>query len=199
MKQVNFLLVFAIIALVISLVNVIITINKVKTLTGYASFGTANLTVESLASINFTANTVNWGSGIVDTGQTNASLMTNGTVARGNWTAVTNGLVVRNIGNVNVTLSIKSSKTAATFLGGANPTFQWNFTNTIGNTSACDNITDLGLWYDVNTTNPGTGVCCNLSSIHDKNNLRIDIKLEVPYNSLTGDLGAIITATAAAG
>ena len=49
-------------------------------------------------SINFTNSSLNWGSGRVDGGQTEAYLDSySGTVTNGNWTAVNGGLVIENI------------------------------------------------------------------------------------------------------
>ena len=44
----------------------------------------------------------------------------------GNWTPVTQGFVVVNEGNTNVTLDLKTGKTVAGFLGGTNPIYQYN-------------------------------------------------------------------------
>jgi len=52
------------------------------------------------------------------------------------------------------------------------------------------------LWYAVNTTDPGTRVCGNLTFYNSSNSMRIDLKLGVPYDSQTGALSDIITATA---
>src|SRR3989338_9071791 len=129
MKRANFLFIFAIIIVSVALLNLIVTVNKIK-LTVYATgTGTANLSVGNWTAVNFTTNIVNWGSGAVQAGQLNATLNTLGEVANGNWTNITSGLILENIGNVNATLDIKTGKTAATFLGGTSPQYLLNFTN----------------------------------------------------------------------
>ena len=86
-------------------------------LTGYGVSDTAtiNLTVESSLAINFTTDIINWGSGRVTGGNTNATLNTAAgasNVTNGNWTGNTAGLVVTNIGNSITNLSIKAGKNA---------------------------------------------------------------------------------------
>src|SRR3989344_4033160 len=102
-------LVLAVAVVVISLFSVGLLYfsigNLVNVLSGRAT-GEANLTVETAATINFTRNALNWQSGRVNSGQTLAYLDTAaGTVVIGNWTAVTQGLRIENIGNLNVTLN----------------------------------------------------------------------------------------------
>lgn len=157
--------------------------------------GYANLTVESSASINFTTDTINWGSGLVDVGETNATLDTAaGTVLRGNWTAVSQGLVIENIGNVNVSLDLAAAKTAAEFLGGSDPAYQWNFTEAEAG-SCLSTVTDVVYGY-YNDTNASTTVCNNFPFVTGNDSIRVDILIRVPYDSLTGALSDTLTATA---
>ena len=74
------------------------------TLTGNATdAGTVNITIVSTAAINFTNQNVNFGAGAVDNLELIANLYTNNnSVSDGNWTSVPSGLVLRNIGNINV-------------------------------------------------------------------------------------------------
>src|SRR3989338_3788927 len=196
MKRNDFIFIFAVVVIALALANIAFTINRIN-ITGHATgAGTANLTVGNWTAVNFTTDIVNWGSGVVQAGQLNATLNTLGEVANGNWTNITNGLVLENIGSVNVTLDIKTGKTAATFLGGTSPQYLLNFTN--NKTGSCYNQTNvaLGFWYAVNTTDPGTRVCNNFTFYNSSDAMRIDIKIAVPYDSLTGALSDIITATA---
>ncbi|MBI2124370.1 hypothetical protein HYT92_01125 [Candidatus Pacearchaeota archaeon] len=196
MKRNDFLFIFAVVVIFLALANIAIMLNKIN-ITGHATgTGTANLTVGNWTAVNFTTSIVNWGSGVVQAGQLNATLDTLGQVANGNWTNVTSGLILENIGNVNVTIDIKTGKTAATFLGGTAPQYLLNFTN--NETGSCYNQTNvaLGSWTAVNTTDPGTRVCNNFTFYNSSDAMRIDIKIAVPYDSLTGALSDIITATA---
>ncbi len=208
MKLTDLLMVVAIVAVAFATINLIITINKIgdiKILTGFATdTGTANLTIESLASINFTTDNIDWGSGIVDTGETLAYLDTkSNSVTHGNWTATGTGLILENIGNINVSLDIKAGKTAATFLGGTSPGYKWRFEDSL-EAGSCLNSTGgtdalpLDAFYDVNTTSPGTRVCEIFQFADGTDSLKIHLNLSVPYNAIIGARGDIITATATA-
>lgn len=213
MKSENLLLAVAIIALVVSGFGTLFTsvsIQNFKTnwITGFpTATGTANLSVESAAIINFTVYEINWSSGRVNTGAPNATLDTSaGTVTGGNWTANSRGLILVNQGNTNVSLQLASGKSATTFIGGANPVYQWNVSGQFGNQSACLNATngttsDAGV--HVYNMSVFTGVStaaflvCDKFQYHPQNNtVRIDIRLQVPSNSLTGSLSDTLTATA---
>ena len=205
------LLIVAIITLVASVavagfVYSSINVFKDTWLTGFASSstGTVNLTVESSASINFTTNNINFGSGRVDQGAQNATLITtgSGSVLNGNWTVVSHGFVLENIGNVNVSLNLTTGKTATTFIGGTSPLYQLNVTanGTAAASATCSNGTgsadpNLGVWRDALGATPLT-LCTVFSFIDGADKLRIDLKLAIPSDSLTGALGDVITVAA---
>ncbi len=202
MKSENFLLAFAITAAVVSLVVFGYSYSNlgdlVLKISGYATgTGTANLTVETQAAVNFTTNIVNFGSGRVSEGFTSASLITvgSGTVSGGNWTAAS-GLILENIGNTNVSLNITVGKNASNFIGGTNPVYEINVSNV--ETGSCTNATfALGIFYNANTSN--NILNCNVFRFDSAaDSLRIDFNLTIPENSLKGSLGDIITATATA-
>ena len=189
------LLIFAVILFVVSGAWLLVSYSQT---TGFAtSTGTANLSVESSASVNFTTNNINWASGKVNIGSTNATLDTSaGTVSGGNWTVVSQGLVLENIGNTNATLDIKTGKTAATFLGGTSPSYKYNVSNVEANSCVNASAFDIGAWYVVNTSGDGTRVCDVFGFANGADTIRIDLQLVVPSDSKTGALGDIITATA---
>jgi hypothetical protein len=215
------LLVLAIAAVLVSAVGAGVTYNnlgmqKETLLTGFATTtdnATVNITILSSIAINFTTDSINFGAGRHDIGATNATLVTIPTVNNtgGNWTNVTSGFVLENIGNLNVSIYLMTGKSAATFLGGTGPEYQYNVTpiNDAGSSLAaygtsCMNVSTLSLWRDVNNTQlgsnrdqEGTYVCRNFS-YQDTNTdtLRIDLRLVVPSDSFTGSLGDIMTASA---
>ncbi len=196
----NFLFYFMIILLILAVIILIINLNKVFNITGRAT-GTANLTVESVAQLNFTTNNINWGSGKVTEGQTNATLNTAGgasNVTNGNWTGNTAGLVLQNTGNNNVSLNISAGTDSAGLLGGTSPLYQYNFTNIesgscLNSTGGTDAL-NLGTFVSANTTN--VNVCGKFRYADGSDSLRIDLKLVIPSDSRTGAIGDIITATA---
>jgi hypothetical protein len=209
MKSENTLLALAIAAVLVAAVGAGFTYSSIASyketwFTGFVtSTGTANLTVITSAAINFTTNNINWGAGRVNLGATNATLITIPQInnSGGNWTNVTSGFVIENIGNVNVTLWLKTGKTAATFIGGTNPQYQFNVTNIEAKSCTNRSAFNLNVFYDVNTTDTGVGaegtwVCSNFSYVDSLDEVRIDLKVVVPSDSLTGALGDIMTASA---
>ena len=197
----------AIIAVALAAFNLIITMDKVGELTGYASDDEGNATLEIVESIDirFDVNLIEWGSGYVNTTLgTNATLDTLGNNAR--WVnqsgyPVTQGLVLENVGNVNASIDLSSSDNAATFIGGfvTPPEFQWNITN--NETGSCEGgvlIAD-NVWADVSTS-PVT-VCNKLLAGplvgYDQNSLLIDLRILIPSDAGLGTRTATITAQGA--
>lgn len=199
MKPVNLLFVFAIIAVCIAFLNVIITLNKVKTITGFAT-GTANLSVESLVSINFSENVIDFGSGLVDIGALNATLQSDsGSTSNGNWSFSADNLTLENIGNINCTIALQAGAAASSFIGGlaaGGPNYKWNISD-IETSSCAQNGTPLGNYTEVNSSQ-SSEVCSPLKFVDSNDTMRIDIRLVVPYDSKKGALGDTITATGTA-
>ncbi len=171
-----------------------------STISGYASStGEANLTVETTVIINFTTARINWGSGRVNSGASSATLNTEATnnVTNGNWTLQNaGGLRVENIGNVNVTLNLSGTKTAASMIGGTSPSYTWSFTEP--ETNSCLNSTGSSqtLPDQVPVYTTTTNVCGRFRFTDSNDSLRIDFYLTVPSDSFIGALGDTITATA---
>lgn len=178
--------------------------------TGYA-FSTANatinLTVGTLLSLNFTNRSILWGTGYVNDGQSQANLTTRANVASvssvgGSW-AITaangaNGFVLENIGNVNATIHLRTTKNSTQLLGGTSPVYQFNVSvvesgsclNTTHGTTAggIGGLTTLAVFQDVNTSSPGTPICGVFRYTDSADTLRVDVHLQVPYDSLQGNL-----------
>jgi len=198
--------VFAVFVFIISLFSVGVFYLSARalfsTISGHAtSVGEANLTVESAVIINFTTAQINWGSGRVNSGSPSAGLNTFelNNVTDGNWTLQNaGGLRLQNLGNVNVTLNLSGTKTAAQLIGGTSPTYQWNITNV--ESSSCLNSTGgtdalaINLFYNVNTTT--ALICPRFQFVDSADTIRIDFNLTIPSDSFTGALGDTITAIA---
>lgn len=208
MKFEKLFLALAIIAVTISVVSVGVVYFSIDSLvsqfSGYAtSTGDANLTVESLAVINFTTSAIDWGSGRVNSGASSAQLTTFPTnnVTNGNWTLTTaGGLRIENLGNVNVSLNLTAGKSAASFFGGTSPGYQWNVSNVESNSclnsSGSGSDTGLNVFSDTSTT---TTLFCSTFQFKDSaDTIRIDLNLTIPSDSQTGALSDTITATAIA-
>lgn len=198
----NLLAIFAIIAVIVAGVNFSITLMKYSELsnllTGLASEpGYVNLTVSTQVAINFTTDTIDWGSGVINTGENNASLLTRGTnteVLRGNWSEEgVEGLVLENIGNNNVSLNFSSGTDAEGLFGGTEKAYQWNVSEI--ESGACTSTGPaLDEWHDVSTSS--TEFCNPFPFDDSKDELWVNIKLVVPYDGNTGELSDTITAEA---
>ena len=188
--QINRILTYiSVLVILLSFINLGLVING-------NAVGTLNITIYDYVNINFTTNLVNFGNGAIDSGKSNASIDTLGNVVNGNWTPINNGFILENMGNVNVSLDLKSEKTAVQFLGGTSPLYQYNFTDKAGETGSCLNETFLkGTWINVNTTSSGDRLCNPLRFENSNDTIRIDIKLVIPSDSLTGNLTDTFTAT----
>lgn len=157
--------------------------------------GNASLTITSLLSINMSTGNISWGSGSVNNGQTAAVLDTSGAgyVSLGSWTPVGQGFIIENIGNVDINLSAKNTKSAATFLGGTNPAY--NHTLTLLEASSCGTNQTIG--NNSNVPNGVEVICGNFSWVDTKDIFEINLNLTVPYDSIQGYAQDIWNFTAA--
>jgi hypothetical protein len=184
---------FAITLFIASLAVFFINVDEFVKITGKATgTGITNLTIESSTSINFTISNISFGSGSVNLGSRNATIDTLGNVINGNWTPVIGGFKLENIGNTEVTLYLRSSKTASEFLGGTSPAYQYNVTDY--DAGSCINGTgfNLGLWRDVNTTGEGDLVCNTFGTV--ANSIKIDLRLVIPSDARIGSQSDVFTA-----
>jgi hypothetical protein len=200
----NFLFYFASALLVISVCVFVFNIYRFAVFTGYATVGWINISIGSYASINFTADIINFSSGVVDGGKSDASLNTSvGTVINGNWTPVATGLVLQNIGNVNISVDMTSAAGNATnFIGGSSaipPLYMINISNN-GSSSkgACalaGNGVTLGTFIHMNASRR---ICDQMLFYTTNNTIRIDVFLRIPQDSYRGKLNDSLSVTATA-
>ena len=169
MESKNTIAVFAIIIMVMALVNLSVTYIKIndfrKEVSGFAASEIAyvNITILQTASINITNRTLDWAEGAVDEGNSNATLYTNGTanatVDRGNWSTVNKtGMIIENIGGVNASLAIESSA-ANDFIGGSVPQFRWKISDK--DPGACTANSTYGVFTEVNESGDEIQVVCS--------------------------------------
>ncbi|MEM4711261.1 MAG: hypothetical protein QXL18_04925, partial [Candidatus Woesearchaeota archaeon] len=196
----------------ISLLGTIISINKINAVeklrvtTGYAlsDEGVALINISSSTSIKFAVNTIDWGTGIVNTsgGYINCTMNTEGSNSLGcsGFNTVTQGFVLENDGNTMVGVQLYSNASAAQFIGGGetgnNPLFMYKVSNNESN--SCISGLNPTSYNDVNTTPLGTTICSSNSFNFTDNSdsLRIDILINIPYNAPSGEKSATFTATA---
>ncbi|MBW3003357.1 hypothetical protein KY337_02250 [Candidatus Woesearchaeota archaeon] len=185
------------VAIVVSLVGIFTAESGTLTvLTGRGTTETSNVTftTESETNIKVDGN-ITFGSGRVDLGQTFAILDSgDGSTTNGNWSFSAHNISITNEGTVNVSVSVQSDKTPATFIGGGtNPEFAWKAIEAEAN--AC--VGDLNDTYtDHNFTTSATTFCTNLASVGTANQLDMPVRLTVPEDATTGDKNAQLTFTA---
>jgi len=199
MKSIGVLFIVAILTVAASLANMVVTFDKVGTVTGFSGTdtGTVNLSVTSIVDINFTTKIVNWGSGRVNTGKTVAYLDSyTPAVTDGNWTnfGSPTALVLENIGSINCTLNFTAGKTAAQFIGGTSPVYQWMFN--VSESGSCIGGTTKDVFAATTTNTLPTIICDTFRFETGNDEIKVYFNLTVPEDSLKGDLGDIITATA---
>ena len=165
-------------------------------LTGFVVTDTAivNVTITPTAAINFTSDFINFGAGSVDLGAASATLDSGLTAASGGtWSYSAQHFVLENIGNANVSLKLKSGKTAAQFLGGTSPTYKYKITSKEG-TSCTGSYASS--WTEVSTTGSGDTICDIFKYPSANDEITIDVQLVVPSDSDSGTGGFTDTFTA---
>lgn len=159
--------------------------------------GTAIVSVTALTEVNFTAGSMDWGAGRVNSGESSATLYSDiGTVTGGSWTPNSGELILENIGSDNVILHIYSDKDADALVGGTASinSFQWKMAEI--ESGSCVNITDTS-WTNVNTTSPGTRLCDIFYAADASDSIKIDFTIVIPSDTtVSGAQSATITATA---
>ena len=189
-----FIFIVAVVSLSVNYYNV----SRSGGLTGFSvDTGVVNISVNAVVAINFTTDSINWGSGSVNQGANSATLISTGTVTGGSWSPVSQGFIVENIGNTNVTLDLAAGKTAAQFIGGTSPEYQWNISNYESGSclAAVNSSLPLNEFYDVNVSSPGTRICDIFRFSDASDTIRIDLRLVVPSDSYTGALSDTLTLT----
>jgi hypothetical protein len=210
METDNLLVFVAVLAVVLSVAGTIVTYNSVANrnnfLTGFVvEEGVVNVTIETLANIEIISaggsvgqKNITWGAGKVNVtgGNTYAILATNGTVYMGEeWGAISEGFVVRNIGNINVTLDIHATPIAAGFIGGTGPEFKYNVTNV--ETGSCASFPGSveGLYRDFLAVGDKERICNVFQFGTDNDEIMIDVLLKIPSDSSTGARSSVVTLT----
>ena len=142
--------------------------------------GVVNVTIGTSAAISFTTSFLDFGSGAVTPGAV-AVLDSESTVINGTWANVTGELILENIGNVNVILTLETDKNASDFIGGsANQAFEAKVADQVGNTGACTGANVFGSGYFPINETPQDA--CGTSFGYDVNTdeIIIDFNMTIP-------------------
>jgi hypothetical protein len=169
--------------------------------------GIANVTINTLASIRFSINNIQFGIGSVNTtaGNQVCSLTTNHTLGTKdpggmciNFTAVANldSLEIENDGSVNLTVNVSFNKNASTFIGGGTSLLEHlRYYADNNETNSCSSPVPIG-WTEVGVANAQIAICNTvqgLSFIQTRNSLGLHLNITIPYDSTK--VGAVQTLT----
>ncbi|MFH1064360.1 MAG: hypothetical protein V1729_04730 [Candidatus Woesearchaeota archaeon] len=167
----------------------------------------ARINITSRASINWTVYTVDWGTGFVNDTYDYCQMDTEGgysTPNCSNFTAVYEGLRLVNDGNRKVSVNLSSNVSAADFLGGTGPLFQWRLTN--NETNSCGDpgpgatctpnasLPNYQTYTDVSTA--PVEVCPCFFFGNENDTINTELLVRVPSDSYTGVREATLTAVA---
>lgn len=200
-------------AVAVSLFGIVMTLNKVSSITGYATSaktGTATLNVSSTTSIAIKQSAINFGSGTINTsgGYTSCTLYVNGTQSAPTrsvqtpncigFTSTSSAIpfVIENDGNVNVSVVVKSNATVAQFIGGSgtggHPVAEFQFMALNNETNSC--ATGLNnTWSNISTSD--VNICSQLFW-DGTDTIAVGLRLLIPDDAIaTGTRQATITFT----
>jgi len=169
----------------VSIAVIIVSLFFIGTgITGYAVSenvtGVVNVTITSAAALNFTTALLDFGAGAVVGGQTNATLISNGTNTSWTGPGTTGELVLENIGNVNVSLTLSTDINVTEHIGGESPSFKAKVTNSSGEEGACTtgNFTD---YAEINQTLQIA--CANFAYDDAFDSIDIDFEVVIPSDA----------------
>jgi hypothetical protein len=179
-------------------------------ITGAATSPTAiaRINITSRASINWTVYTIDWGTGYVNETAQYCVLNSEGLNDANNcsnFTTVYEGLRLENDGNRVVAVNFSSNASAAQFIGGTDPWFQWKLANnesdSCGNVQAgntCSlNASALQYQGSYNTVSTAPIEVCPCFKFQNPNDtINVELQVKVPSDSYTGVREATITAVA---
>jgi hypothetical protein len=170
----------------------------------------ARVNITSRASINWTVDMIDWGSGYVNDTvlycQLNSEGLNNPSNCT-NFTTVYEGLRLENDGNRNVQLNLSTNNSAALFIGGTSPLYQWKLANNESDTcgskgigSNCvTNVSALqyqSSYFSVSTTPVEICPCFRANNPSDL--LNVELQIRIPSDSFSGLRESVITAVATA-
>ena len=195
-------------AIVISLGGTLISLNRlagikipmITGLYGEPHEAIVQLDITSVVQVNFTTDTINWGSGTVVVGKDFCVLNSYDSSIGANcstFTPQTAGLVLENIGNKNVTLNITMQKNAADFIHPTNAVCQWNVSNL--ETGSCPGMARTPSSWQTCSATPT--VVCNSTgngflADDGADTLKFDVRVQIP-SAATGGKENVMTASAA--
>ena len=195
-----------VVALVVSMTGTLLSLNRLQSIgirgiTGRAGSdqGNVTLTVSSAASLIFRINAINFGSGTINTsaGVNNCTMdsMGNRNAGCASFTTVTQGLVLENDGNENLSVTMNSTVNSTDFIGGTiegGPLFQWNITNNESTSCKTGLYAGNGTFVDVNKSQ--MDICSDFVWQDTVDSILVHVLVRIPSDSLTGQRNATFLA-----
>jgi len=173
--------------------------------------GVAQLELTSVTELTNHVPAINWGSGYVDSAYTNCTMDSEGNLGSGcvSFTSQSNGFLLENTGNTNLSVNYTSDKDATTFIGGTNSKFQLKVNeNSVegqsGENSTQDTVASCGgawtpaTYTDITTGGSylcGSGSSYPLSFEASEDAAVVDIRVVVPEDAPLGQKNATLTFT----
>ncbi|HIJ13746.1 TPA: hypothetical protein HA371_03310 [Candidatus Woesearchaeota archaeon] len=195
------------VSIVVSLGGVLISLNKINELTGFATNvnGTTTLTLNETVSLKWALGSIDWVSGYVNAtaADQNCTMNTSNYKSSGcvGFTANSDGLVLENDGNRNLTVTLQSNDTQAQFIGGGTdyggPQFKWKISVNGSETlaQACASAAPT-TFAEVNATNAVT-ICNPFNYVDAYDTIKVDLHVNIPVSAPAGAKTAILTAIGA--
>lgn len=199
-------------AIVVSVSGTLVSLDKYAArsptglVTSNDTSGVTDLTISSNFSITFVNNAIHFGSGSVQGGActmgTNNSPPTDDPNCLGfNATVHTANLTIENNGNVPANISLNFSRNATTFIGGTNPSFQYDVQNVPGDAGCTGAILNTsGGFQEVgdNFENSTAGArVCRFFDFQDANDqIQVGIWLSIPEDAPVTDAQTTVAITA---
>ena len=191
--------------IVMSIAGTIISVNRVNQLipliTGFATTttGMVNVTLANVNSIAISDSQINFGS-CAPSGSSGCNVTSNSSVAdcgctNGIWP---DNITVRNDGNTNINVSVKTNVIASTLIGGADPygpLFMFSVRNS-SNTPGCFNVTGSSVpsgfdgakgmqwdWANLTVANTEYLACQNLTPTANAQSFYLFAKIFIPADA----------------
>jgi len=191
------LAVFLIIAIIISFVGTLASLNKLgKGVTGFGTIGEVNVTITQQAAFNLTFPSIHFGTGYVSPDSDNAYLSSEKGTSTG-WTSTVGfsagGIVIENVGNTDLNITFHLAENTSSFIGGTNSQFYYksaeNETNSCNGSVGGDIVSTP---TPILAANDNRTICSNLSSRGTADALDFYVNLTIPQDA-SGTKGVVIT------
>lgn len=196
----NMLIVLVILALLSIITSMLIILDRLgapSMLSGLATadIGVVNVTISATTDINLIVDNVDFGTSTLLTGGQNTSINTSDTIWGGNANPGTfnepGPFMIRNDGNAEVNLTVNSSATAQSFIGGTNPGYYF-VGSYAGARDGCSGDIDGDNFTIANndTINPFSTtpvpICDNLTFPDNGDQMNISIFIDIPPDVAAG-------------